>query len=90
MYHIDGMRVDAVTSMLRLDFEKQHHQYRKNMHGGLENLEAIAFIQQLNTAIFRYYPKALMMAEESSAWPGVTSPVHEGGSALITNGTWAG
>lgn len=90
MYHIDGMRVDAVTSMLRLDFEKQHHQYTKNMHGGLENLEAIAFIQQLNTAIFRYYPKALMMAEESSAWPGVTSPVHEGGSALITNGTWAG
>ncbi|AIQ58972.1 1,4-alpha-glucan branching protein [Paenibacillus borealis] len=78
-YHIDGMRVDAVTSMLRLDFEKQHHQYRKNKNGGLENLEAIAFIQRLNMTIFQYYPKALMMAEESSAWPGVTSPVHEGG-----------
>lgn len=78
-YHIDGMRVDAVTSMLRLDFEKEPHQYRTNEHGGLENLEAIRFIQQLNQTIFRYYPKALMMAEESSAWPGVTSPVHEGG-----------
>lgn len=78
-YHIDGMRVDAVTSMLRLDFEKEHHQYRTNEHGGLENLEAIRFIQQLNQTIFQYYPKALMMAEESSAWPGVTSPVHEGG-----------
>ncbi|WP_425495283.1 1,4-alpha-glucan branching protein GlgB [Paenibacillus tengchongensis] len=79
MYHIDGMRVDAVTSMLRLDFEKGSHQYRRNVNGGLENLEAISFIQRLNTAIFRYYPKALMMAEESSAWPGVTAPVHEGG-----------
>lgn len=79
MYHIDGMRVDAVTSMLRLDFEKQNHQYRHNKNGGLENLEAISFIQQLNKAIFRYYPKALMMAEESSAWPGVTAPAHEGG-----------
>lgn len=79
VYHIDGMRVDAVTSMLRLDFEKQSHQYRCNRNGGLENLEAISFIQQLNKTIFHYYPKALMMAEESSAWPGVTAPVHEGG-----------
>ncbi|UQZ37125.1 1,4-alpha-glucan branching enzyme [Paenibacillus sp. PK3_47] len=79
MYHIDGMRVDAVTSMLRLDFEKQEHQFRRNRNGGLENLEAIRFIQQLNKTIFQYYPRALMMAEESSAWPGVTAPVHEGG-----------
>lgn len=79
VYHIDGMRVDAVTSMLRLDFEKQDHQYRRNRNGGLENLEAISFIQQLNKTIFHYYPKALMMAEESSAWPGVTAPAHEGG-----------
>lgn len=78
-YHIDGMRVDAVTSMLRLDFEKQAHQYRRNVNGGLENLEAIKFIQNLNKAIFQYFPKALMMAEESSAWPGVTAPAHEGG-----------
>ncbi|WP_379126961.1 1,4-alpha-glucan branching protein GlgB [Paenibacillus sp. sgz500958] len=79
MFHIDGMRVDAVTSMLRLDFEKQEHQYRRNIHGGLENLEAIKFLQNLNKAIFNYHPQALMMAEESSAWPGVTSPVNEGG-----------
>ncbi|WP_019910753.1 1,4-alpha-glucan branching protein GlgB [Paenibacillus sp. HW567] len=79
LYHIDGMRVDAVTSMLRLDFEKKDHQYKRNANGGLENLEAIRFIQQLNKAVFHYYPKALMMAEESSAWPGVTAPVHEGG-----------
>ncbi|WP_189022216.1 1,4-alpha-glucan branching protein GlgB [Paenibacillus albidus] len=78
-YHIDGMRVDAVTSMLRLDFEKDSHQYRPNVNGGLENLEAIRFLQNLNKAIFQYYPKALMMAEESSAWPGVTAPAHEGG-----------
>ncbi|WP_127591097.1 1,4-alpha-glucan branching protein GlgB [Paenibacillus lautus] len=79
MYHIDGLRVDAVTSMIRLDFEKREGQYSPNEHGGLENLEAISFLQELNKAVFRYYPNALMMAEESSAWAGVTAPVHEGG-----------
>ncbi|WP_054955837.1 1,4-alpha-glucan branching protein GlgB [Paenibacillus dakarensis] len=78
-FHIDGLRVDAVTSMIRLDFEKHESQFTRNEHGGLENLEAISFLQELNTAIFGYYPNALMMAEESSAWPGVTFPVHEGG-----------
>lgn len=79
MYHIDGLRVDAVTSMIRLDFEKREGQYSLNEHGGVENLEAISFLQELNKAVFRYYPNALMMAEESSAWAGVTAPVHEGG-----------
>lgn len=79
LYHFDGLRVDAVTSMLRLDFEKPPGQYVPNEHGGIENLEAVAFLQQLNEAVFRYYPHALMMAEESSAWPLVTAPVHEGG-----------
>ncbi|MWV42316.1 1,4-alpha-glucan branching protein GlgB [Paenibacillus sp. HJL G12] len=79
MFHIDGLRVDAVTSMLRLDFEKKEGQFHRNEHGGVENLEAIAFIKQLNTAVFQYYPYTLMMAEESSAWPGVTSPVDEDG-----------
>ncbi|MFC7680072.1 1,4-alpha-glucan branching protein GlgB [Paenibacillus sp. GCM10028914] len=78
-YHIDGLRVDAVTSMIRLDFEKDVSQYQRNEQGGLENLEAISFLQDLNKTIFEYYPNALMMAEESSAWPGVTSPVHLGG-----------
>ncbi|AZH29757.1 MULTISPECIES: 1,4-alpha-glucan branching protein GlgB [Paenibacillus] len=79
VYHIDGLRVDAVTSMLRLDFEKQEGQYCPNSKGGIENEEAIAFLQQLNETVFRYYPYALMMAEESSAWPMVTSPVSDGG-----------
>ncbi|WP_245864598.1 1,4-alpha-glucan branching protein GlgB [Paenibacillus donghaensis] len=80
LYHIDGMRVDAVTSMLRMDFEREGQPGSPlNIHGGHENLEAIQFIQRLNKTIFEYYPKALMMAEESSAWPGVTAPVHEGG-----------
>jgi len=79
MYHVDGLRVDAVTSMIRLDFEKPPGQYRTNAHGGLENLEAISFLQLLNKTVFHYYPNALMMAEESSAWPGVTAPVYEGG-----------
>lgn len=79
MYHFDGLRVDAVTSMLRLDFEKTEGQYARNERGGIENLEAVAFLQQLNEAVFRYHPNTLMMAEESSAWPMVTAPVHEGG-----------
>ncbi|MEK3787458.1 1,4-alpha-glucan branching protein GlgB [Paenibacillus sp. FSL K6-1230] len=79
VYHIDGLRVDAVTSMIRLDFEKAEGQYRRNAHGGIENEDAIQFLQQLNETVFRYYPYALMMAEESSAWPKVTAPTDEGG-----------
>lgn len=79
MYHFDGLRVDAVTSMVRLDFEKTEGQFVPNEHGGYENLEAVTFLQRLNEAVFQYYPHALMMAEESSAWPMVTTPVNEGG-----------
>lgn len=78
-YHFDGLRVDAVTSMLRLDFEKGEGQYSRNHLGGVENLEAITFLQQLNKIVFQYFPHALMMAEESSAWPLVTAPVEQGG-----------
>ncbi|MCJ8012504.1 1,4-alpha-glucan branching protein GlgB [Paenibacillus sp. KQZ6P-2] len=79
MFHIDGLRVDAVTSMLRLDFEKKEGEYELNELGGVENLEAVSFLKELNTAVFQYYPYTLMMAEESSAWPGVTSPIDEDG-----------
>lgn len=79
MYHIDGLRIDAVTSMLKLDFEKQEGQFRLNEKGTNENIEAIEFIKQLNETIFHYYPAALMMAEESSSWSQVTSPVYAGG-----------
>ncbi|MDR0267597.1 1,4-alpha-glucan branching protein GlgB [Paenibacillus sp.] len=79
MFHVDGLRVDAVTSMLRLDFEKKEGEYLVNEQGGVENLEAIEFLRQLNTAVFQYFPYTLMMAEESSAWPGVTSFADEEG-----------
>lgn len=78
-YHFDGLRIDAVTSMVRLDFEKPEGKYTRNHLGGIENLEAIAFLQKLNQVVFRYFPNALMMAEESSAWPLVSAPVEQGG-----------
>jgi 1,4-alpha-glucan branching enzyme len=78
-YHLDGLRVDAVASMLMWNFGKPAAMWTRNQHGGDANLEAVTFLQNLNKAVFRYFPHALMMAEDSSDWPGVTAPVHEGG-----------
>ncbi|SDH54853.1 1,4-alpha-glucan branching enzyme [Alteribacillus persepolensis] len=79
-FHIDGLRTDAVASMLYLNFDKNEGEDAVfNSYGGDENLEALAFLQKLNKAVFHYYPSALMMAEESSAWPLVSAPVHENG-----------
>jgi len=78
-YHIDGLRVDAVASMIYLDYAREPGQWTPNQYGGRENLEAIEFLQQLNRAIGHYHPGVLSMAEESTAYDGVSRPVHLGG-----------
>ena len=78
-YHVDGLRVDAVASMLYRDYSRKADEWVPNIHGGRENLESVAFLQELSLAIGEHAPGAVLIAEESTAWPGVTRPVHEGG-----------
>lgn len=78
-YHVDGMRIGAVSSMLYLDYGKKDGEWVPNRFGGKENLEAIDFIKRLNKAVHMYHPSALTFAEENTSWPKLTLPIEEGG-----------
>ena len=78
-FHIDGLRVDAVASMLYLDYSREDGQWTPNVYGGRENLEAVQFLQEMNATCYRRVPGAMTIAEESTSWPGVTRQTHLGG-----------
>ncbi len=78
-FHVDGLRVDAVASMLYLDYSRKDGEWEPNAYGGRENLDAISFLQEANATCYKRVPGIIMVAEESTAWPGVSRPVHLGG-----------
>jgi 1,4-alpha-glucan branching enzyme len=78
-YHVDGLRVDAVASMLYLDYSRREGEWLPNQHGGREDLEAIAFLRQFNSEIYKSYPDVQTTAEESTDWPMVSRPIYVGG-----------
>ena len=78
-FHADGLRVDAVASMIYLDYSRKEGEWEPNQYGGRENIEAIEFLKTVNETVYRYHPDILMIAEESTAFPGVSHPTYSGG-----------
>ncbi len=78
-FHIDGLRVDAVASMLYLDYSRKAGEWAPNIYGGRENLEAVAFLQEMNATVYKKVPGVITIAEESTSWPAVSRPTHLGG-----------
>lgn len=78
-YHVDGLRVDAVASMLYLDYSRNHGEWEPNLFGGNENLDAVQFLKEFNEAVYTNFPSAQTIAEESTSWPGVSRPTYQGG-----------
>ncbi|MGV1003959.1 MAG: 1,4-alpha-glucan branching protein GlgB [Candidatus Nanopelagicales bacterium] len=78
-FHVDGLRVDAVASMLYLDYSRKEGEWLPNQYGGRENLDAVAFLQEMNATVYKRNPGVITVAEESTSWPGVTRPTHLGG-----------